>query len=362
MSQEFINRVVELTNWERTQRGLSPLTLNSQLTAAAQLHSQNMAVQDFFDHTGLDGSEPKDRVAAAGDQDFSGWSENISRGRSTPEEAVEAWMNSPGHRANILNPERNEIGVGYFFLENDTGNVTGNHYWTQVFATGSGNISPPSSTPEPVPQPEPSPFIGTEGDDVLAGGAGNDYILGLGGNDVVNGGAGDDDLNGNRGQDVVSGDEGNDMVRGGKEDDTVIGGSGDDPHVNGNIGNDEVYGGEGNDTVYGGKDNDILFGEAGDDFLSGDLGADVLIGGDGFDTYALGGDATDIVYYDDCCDFLGLPEGIFFENLAFIQGFDEWVPDGLIETQIINEATGQLLAVLPGVDAMQLDAGDFVLI
>jgi uncharacterized protein YkwD len=54
---------------------------------------------------------------------------------STPEAVVAGWMNSPGHRANILKPELKEIGVGYYFLADDTGKVNYHHYWTQVFAT-----------------------------------------------------------------------------------------------------------------------------------------------------------------------------------------------------------------------------------
>ncbi|NEP07952.1 MAG: CAP domain-containing protein, partial [Okeania sp. SIO4D6] len=94
----------------------------------------NMALQDFFDHTGLDGSSAGDRIETTG-YDFSAWAENIAVGYLTPEAVVEGWMNSPGHRANILDPNLQEIGVGYYFLENDTGSVNFNNYWTQVFGT-----------------------------------------------------------------------------------------------------------------------------------------------------------------------------------------------------------------------------------
>lgn len=132
-SSDFINRVVELTNLERTKAGLPPLRLNPLLTAAALAHSQDMASQDYFDHAEPDGGSPGDRIEATGYQS-AGWAENIYAGGSTPEEVVEGWMNSPGHRANILNPEMQEIGVGYYFLADDTGDVNFKHYWTQVFA------------------------------------------------------------------------------------------------------------------------------------------------------------------------------------------------------------------------------------
>ncbi|MGD1702432.1 CAP domain-containing protein [Dapis sp. BLCC M229] len=133
-NQDFIDRVVALTNQERTQLGLDPLTADPLLNQAAQTHTENMAELDFFDHTGLDGSSAGDRIEATG-YDFSAWAENIAAGQQTPEAVVAAWMGSDGHRANILNPDLEEIGVGYYFLEDDTGSVNANHYWTQVFGT-----------------------------------------------------------------------------------------------------------------------------------------------------------------------------------------------------------------------------------
>ncbi len=133
-SQDFIDRVVELTNQERTQLGLDPLSADPLLNQAAQTHTENMAEQDFFNHTGLDGSSAGDRIEATG-YEFSAWAENIAAGQQTPEAVVEAWMNSDGHRANILDPNLAEIGVGYYLLEEDTGSVNANHYWTQVFGT-----------------------------------------------------------------------------------------------------------------------------------------------------------------------------------------------------------------------------------
>ena len=133
MSQNFINRVVELTNIERRKAGLSPLRFNSRLATAAQKHSQSMAKGDFFSHTGRSGSKMSDRITKEGYR-WSFCAENIYAGGSTPEAAVQGWMNSAGHRRNILSPQAREIGVGYYFLANDRGRVNYKHYWTQVFA------------------------------------------------------------------------------------------------------------------------------------------------------------------------------------------------------------------------------------
>ncbi len=93
-----------------------------------------MAINDFFDHTGSDGSSPGDRIHEAGYQ-YSRAAENVAAGYTTPEAVVDGWMQSSGHRDNILNCALQDIGVGYYYLENDTGNVNYKHYWTQVFAT-----------------------------------------------------------------------------------------------------------------------------------------------------------------------------------------------------------------------------------
>ena len=124
-----VKRILNLTNNERGKAGLSPLTFNPKLTAAAQKHSRSMAMQDFFDHRQM-----VERVRAEGYQ-FSRVAENISGGNSTPEDAVRGWMNSSGHRANILTPEFRDLGVGYHFLDPDPGSVNHRHYWTQVFGT-----------------------------------------------------------------------------------------------------------------------------------------------------------------------------------------------------------------------------------
>ena len=128
----FEANVLELTNQFRTANGVGTLTANTKLTQAAETHSQNMANLDFFSHTGQDGSNSSDRAIAAGyESSFVG--ENIAVGYSTPANVVQGWIDSPGHRANLLNASYTQLGVGYVFLANDTGNKNWNHYWTQVF-------------------------------------------------------------------------------------------------------------------------------------------------------------------------------------------------------------------------------------
>jgi uncharacterized protein YkwD len=104
-------QVVALVNQERVKVGCPPLGISSQLTASAQGHSQDMALNDFFSHTGSNGSSPWDRMAATG---YSGGAaENVAAGYATAAAVMAAWMQSPGHRANILNCGLRDIGIGF---------------------------------------------------------------------------------------------------------------------------------------------------------------------------------------------------------------------------------------------------------
>ncbi|MET9930937.1 MULTISPECIES: sigma-70 family RNA polymerase sigma factor [unclassified Streptomyces] len=118
-------QVIALVNAERAKEGCGAVTGNSLLARAAQGHSDDMAARDFFDHTNPDGAGPGERVTATG-YGWSTYGENIAMGQQTAEQVMEAWMNSPGHRANILNCSFRELGVGLH-----TGD--GGPYWTQVF-------------------------------------------------------------------------------------------------------------------------------------------------------------------------------------------------------------------------------------
>lgn len=134
MNPDFIHQVVDLINDERIQANLDPLQIDRQLSEAAQIHSESMADDDFFSHYGVDGASPFDRIEDAGYR-YSIAAENIAAGYQTPEAVVEAWMGSSGHRANILNSDLTEIGVGYEYLANDTGLVNYDSYWTTTFGT-----------------------------------------------------------------------------------------------------------------------------------------------------------------------------------------------------------------------------------
>lgn len=119
LNANFENTVIVLLNAERAKAGLGSLTAQPQLMSAARAHSIDMACKNFLSHTGSDGSSPFDRMARFG-YVFSAAAENVYAGGgpfNSPEAAVAGWMNSPGHRTNILNGAYIHIGSGYAFNE-----------------------------------------------------------------------------------------------------------------------------------------------------------------------------------------------------------------------------------------------------
>ncbi|MBE3007702.1 CAP domain-containing protein [Microbispora sp. NEAU-D428] len=123
MGTAIENEVVRLTNAERAKAGCGPLKHDPRLRAAAYAHSANMSAQNKMEHV-LDGRDPGYRITLAG-YTWRAYGENIAKGYGTAQAVVQGWMNSPGHRQNILNCNYTDIGVGYV--------AAGGPYWTQDF-------------------------------------------------------------------------------------------------------------------------------------------------------------------------------------------------------------------------------------
>ncbi|WP_428514655.1 CAP domain-containing protein [Roseovarius sp.] len=352
VANSFERQMLDLINAERTSRGIAPLTLELRLNDASEDHSAWMDDTLIFSHTGVGNSNPGDRMRDAGFV-FSGswtWGENIAwqSERGAPgisDDVVDlhnGLMNSPGHRANILNPDFEVIGLGI-----ETGFNRGYEavYVTQVFARTSAPLQldivnddpPPPSSPLP-PQDDPAPdedLVGNNSDNRLEGGVGNDTLIGLGGDDTLRGESGadeidagdgadtvyahggDDDVNGGMGNDMLDAGKDADMVKGGVGNDTLIGasgndtlsgGSGDDSldggsgkdRLRGGSGDDMIYGGRGSakDTLLGGAGNDLLDGGNGKDKLFGEAGNDVLLGGGGEDVFVFTSGHDDVLDFD----------------------------------------------------------------
>lgn len=115
---------VSLTNAQRAAHGCSALRVDTRLRTAARSHSADMRDRNYFDHNSPDGRTPWDRIKAAGYT--TPGAENIAKGYSTAEAVVQGWMNSPGHRANILNCSLKAVGIGVAYGPSEP-------WWTQDF-------------------------------------------------------------------------------------------------------------------------------------------------------------------------------------------------------------------------------------
>jgi uncharacterized protein YkwD len=135
----LLQQVCDLVNQERQIMGLPALDVDLRLAAAAQTHADDMALNDFMSHTGTDGSDPADR-ALTEDYVYSSIGENVAAGFATAEDVVAAWMASPGHRANILGADFEQLGVGYSYADG----TQYEHYWSQSFgaAVDGGELPP----------------------------------------------------------------------------------------------------------------------------------------------------------------------------------------------------------------------------
>lgn len=146
--------VINQINVIRIQNGLAPLIATPQLNASAQSYASAMATGKFFSHVGPNGSTLASRDEAAG---YTGWTyleENLAAGQGTASAAVNAWMQSPAHRADLLSPRVTETGVGYVYL---AGSPYGN-YWVQEFGSRStpaekAPVAPTATPKAAVPLP-----------------------------------------------------------------------------------------------------------------------------------------------------------------------------------------------------------------
>jgi serralysin len=272
-ADKFDQRILELVNQERSKQNLKPLILVQELDTAADGHSNRMASGDFFSHTDPNGSSLVTRIERNNYQ-WTTAGENIAAGQSSAESVMQGWMNSSGHRANILNPNFTHLGVGYAYLANDSGSVNYQHYWTQVFGAGDSNpgtyVAQTDSSNPPPPVVGSGELKGTSGNDNLAGNDSNQTIYGYSGNDTLRGGGGNDKIFASVGSDRVYGD----------------------------AGNDTLFGGTGKDTLTGGDGRDIISGISSDSQQGSGKGeSDTLIGGAGADLFTLGD--RDRAYYND---------------------------------------------------------------
>ena len=123
-TSDYATKVLELVNVERAKEGLSPLVMDSRLQQVATEKSKDMAISDYFSHTSPNYGSPFDMMKEFGIS-YMAAGENIAMGYRTAESVMDGWMNSPGHKANILSSKYGKIGIGVYFGDSV--------YWTQMF-------------------------------------------------------------------------------------------------------------------------------------------------------------------------------------------------------------------------------------
>ena len=136
---------VELLNAYRGELGLAPVTLNSELGAAAEYHSVDMAMNNYFDHYLFDGTDAGTNIQNFGYTGFP-YAENIAAGMETAQEVLTGWQNSPDHNATMTSPQYTEVGIGRAYNE-------GTHYgwyWTATYGGGEGPQTAPVQVTDPV--------------------------------------------------------------------------------------------------------------------------------------------------------------------------------------------------------------------
>src|ERR671911_346557 len=136
---------VELLNAYRGQLGLGPVTLNYELGAAAEYHSVDMAMNNYFSHYALDGTDAGTNIQNFGYTGFP-YAENIAAGMETAQEVLTGWQNSPDHNATMTSPQYTEVGIGRAYNE-------GTHYgwyWTATYGGGEGPQTAPVQVTDPV--------------------------------------------------------------------------------------------------------------------------------------------------------------------------------------------------------------------
>jgi hypothetical protein len=189
---------LQLVNETRSKAGVKPLTFDGELLDSSDAHSAWMDQTDTFSHTGANGSSAGQRMTAAG-YGWQGWGENIAYSSGSLNEATvqklhSMLVNSPGHYANMVNGNFEEIGIGL-----KTGTINGYNvvFVTQNFGTPNAveraeadDVGMLPSTPGPAPTPQP--IVGDAYANTLNGGFGNDTLNGKGGKDVLFGGEGKD--------------------------------------------------------------------------------------------------------------------------------------------------------------------------
>jgi len=390
--------MLELVNRERAKTGAQPLAFNGNLNDSADSHSNWMITADVFSHTGSGSSTPHQRMASTGYSFTGSWSsaENIAwvslRSPAGLQDEVELLhtnlMNSPGHKANILNGAYREIGIGFqtgAYQTWDAAFVTQNfaRSGTKVFLTGVTMDDKDGDRFYDIGEGLGGLTVtavsaaGTRYSAASQSGGGYTLALDPGTYTVTFSGGGYasvtkqvtigtanvkldliDPTGGTTTSSTINGTAAANTLSGTSAANTIKGLGGND-RLFGKSGNDKLYGGTGHDGLVGDSGNDRLYGESGKDRLNGSSGNDILSGGSDADVFRFAGKwgadkITDFRNGTDRIDLRG--NGLSFGELSIARGHGD--SDGRADDVIIR-ADGQSIALL-NVKVSLIGASDFL--
>ena len=355
--------MLDMVNAERAAQGMGALTLELNLNTAAEDHSEWILDEDIFSHYGEGDSTWTDRARAAGFDIVAPWGvgENLAlepiRGSTDLTDDVArlhaALMNSPGHKANLLDGDWTHVGIGIV-----TGHYSGigsSIVVTQVFGRTAGTVDE-DVLEAPVAGLRLVGDRGGPAHDTLEGGAGDDTIEGGAGRDHLTGNAGRDSIVGGYGDDILYGGDGSDWLFGNTSLDTIYGGAGND-YISAGDGVDVVWGGDDRDEILGRSGVDTLYGQNGSDVIQGNYGADLIYGGAESDTL-YGGSGWDTMYGGSSGDTL---YGMMGSDRLLGDSGDDLVVGGSGDDRLSGNGGNDTLWGNQGVDWLQGGGGDDIL-
>lgn len=328
VASELEHLMLDLINSERVSRGLTPLQLEQHLNASAENHSKWVLQENTFSHTGAGGSTSYERMVDAGFKFAGNWrsGENIGlqseRGAAGLADDVQdihdRLMASSGHRANILHPEYEYVGIGIErgnYYSYDAVMITVNFAETDgavVLDTGGSGSGGDGGAGAITGDSAANVLVGTGAADLIQGLGGNDVLRGFGGADTLEGGAGKDRMLGGAGADALNGGSGFDVAiykdaKAGVRVDLVspslnTGDAAGDSFTSveglkGSNYSDDLRGANDSNRLFGLKGNDVLLGRGGDDWLVGGAGNDTLTGQGGTDRL-IGNQGADVFVFE----------------------------------------------------------------
>jgi len=274
-ANDYIWEILRIVNQERENNNLSPLTLSQGLVDATSIRAQE--IEEYYSHTRPDGTS----CLTALTKSYNYTGENIAAGQTSPAKVMDSWMNSPGHRANILNSNYKKLGVGYYY---DSSSYY-KYHWVQMFG-GDLSSADTVSTDKIIKTKmtlkgakisantakNADPITNNEPNVKITGSADNDSIQNYADNVTINSGKGADSITNHNNKALIDGGADFDKIFNHGDNTTIKSASGNNLVINGEYFgkggiNVKIDTGSGNDTITNSGSFGVISSGAGDDFI-----------------------------------------------------------------------------------------------